>query len=603
MVIIKWFTVFLSIKELRNKNKKFDINNRILYEYGIKTSTAKENTQDGFEYYIACNKEISGNSIVNNEVAIVGEVDIHNKKQLIEKFRLSSEISIQISSEELVATLYEIFGFKIFSELIGEFSFVLQDKSSGTTFLVRDPLGIKTLFWMEKNGEYIIASDIFLMKDFINMNLLNNDYFKEFYYGNGIIDSVNTPYRNVNRVPSGCILQIKDGVRSLSKYWDLANVTDVIRYKNENEYMEEFREILNIAVKDRLVKGNSNAIMLSGGLDSTSIYALSKNTENIKNEYIVSSVSAIFEKLKECDESEYILELLDQYNDTGNFVNCDEVSMFNGFNKNIPFSYEPNVNSITYNFTSTLVKESVNRGMDNILSGYAGDHLLTGSLYVARDMLRKFQVSLLLEYMTKWSIRMNNSAIQNLKTYALNPKVVSMYMFEDTNKYYTEMHNRMKGIKYYHQKNLYFQISSAKSHLYTDRVLGAINGADIKHPYLDKRLVEFIYKIPGELCYSLETKKNILRKSMRDLLTERITTRENKTTHVAYFYKNMRNNWPQIFSELSQPRIITKMNLITEEKWREELLKWRNGLDVKEGFWTLFSIEMWYSIYTKIISV
>ncbi|MEB9936440.1 asparagine synthase, partial [Bacillus cereus] len=86
-----------------------------------------------------------------------------------------------------------------------------------------------------------------------------------------------------------------------------------------------------------------------------------------------------------CDEREYIYDLINKYHAKEIFLNCDNILLFENFPDNVPFSYEPNVNSISFNFTYNTVKKAVDNGLSNVFSGYAGDHLLTGSLYTARD--------------------------------------------------------------------------------------------------------------------------------------------------------------------------------------------------------------------------
>ncbi|MEB9955793.1 MULTISPECIES: asparagine synthase-related protein [Bacillus] len=157
----------------------------------------------------------------------------------------------------------------------------------------------------------------------------------------------------------------------------------------------------------------------------------------------------------------------------------------------------------------------------------------------------------------------------------------------------------MKNIKHFHQKELYYQMSNAKSHLYTDRVIGAIAGADINHPFLDRRIVEYVYKIPGELRFSEENTKHILRKSMEKHLTSSIVNRFDKTTHLAYIYKSMRQNWDSIFKVMENPLVVEKLNLISSDLWKEEMKKWRNGNQNRDDFWPLFAIELWLIKYYR----
>lgn len=588
--------VFISKEE--NDIKSTDIKKLIHDEFKISVTDISSQV-DTCQFAFASNKNKLPMQVEFEGINIIGDISLHNKSEIIQKYNLNKRLDISTQNEELVSLLYKEKGITFIKDLIGEFSFIIYDKNNGKVYAVRDQMGVKTLFWIRLKSGYVFASDIFLLKYLFSPNDINDEYFKEYHIRNGIIDTEITPYKNVYRIPSGSYMYLNTNISKVIKYWDLADVHDTIVYKNETDYYEEFEDLLYSAVKDRLIRGKENSILMSGGLDSTSIYGLSKRIEKEDNEYFITPVSAVFDELKESDEKEYIYELLNKYQEKGIFKNFDNILLFENFPYSFPFSYEPNVNSLSFNLTFNIVKESVNNGLFNILTGYAGDHLLTGSLYVTRDFFTKGRFKQAFSYITDFSIKTNTSALQNISNYTLFPNILEKYHVNSNSQYYNYLFKKLRKIKYYHQKNLYFQISQAKAHLYTDRLIGAIAQADIKHPYLDKRLVEFIYKIPGELCFSNDSSKFILRKSMNKYLTEKVINRVNKTTHLAYTYKSIRNNWGHIYRIMENPIYIKQLNLISNSRWNEELKKWRNGVMTDEDFWTLFAIESWFVNFNK----
>ncbi|MCU5702561.1 asparagine synthase-related protein, partial [Bacillus cereus] len=527
------------------------------------------------------------------------DISLHNKKELIQKYNLD----MNMDNERLIIYLYKRKGIKVLKDLIGEFSFILYDQGKKKVYAVRDQIGIKTLFWIRRKEGYIFASDIFLLKNFFDLSNLNIGYFKEFLEREGILDSIITPYRDVNRLSSGryLISDTSNGDFEIRQYWDLSNIKDTIVYENQLDYFEEFTDLLSKSVKDRLVKETGNSIMLSGGMDSTSLYALSKSIEAKQNQFKISSVSAVFDELKECDERIYIEELFNMYKSEGQYINCDNKLVFEDFPNTKVFPYEPSVNATSFSLMYPLLRESVHNGASNILSGYGGDHLLTGSLHVTRDFLKKREIRKAFAYMTNYSICTNTSAFQNSINYMFFPNVAKEYVLTKNSNYYNYMSKKLKSIKYFHQKELYYQISNAKAHLYMDKVLGAFVGVDIKHPFLDRRLIEYIYKIPGEFRFSNMNTKYILRKSMENYLPESIVNRKNKTTHLAYIYKSIQKKWAVIFKVMQHPMIVESLKLVTQNFWEEELYKWRNGVENHESFWVLFMIEIWLIQHMQVI--
>ncbi|WP_420974889.1 asparagine synthase-related protein [Bacillus thuringiensis] len=593
---MKWFLISVSFEKVDVANH--NIQKEIFAEFK-KLVTEIHVKVDNYQFSFASNERNLVNEFNFEDVLIVGDIALHNKEEIIKKYNLDKRLDTNIENEKLLVYLYKKNGIEFVEDMVGEFAFILYDQKKQKFYAIRDQMGVRTLFWIKYNNCYIFASDIFLLTKFFNLNDINFNYFKEFHERNGIVDTEITPYNNVYRVPSGgYIISTKDTF-NLHKYWDLSCISETIVHKKESDYWEEFSQLLFKSVEDRLIKGMGNSIMLSGGMDSTSIYAIGKNLEKMDNGFRVEGVSAVFDELKECDEREYIYDLINKYHAKEIFLNCDNILLFENFPDNVPFSYEPNVNSISFNFTYNTVKKAVDNGLSNVFSGYAGDHLLTGSLYIARDFLRKGQFVKALSYVTNYSIVNNTSAFENFIQYILTPNILKEHNVVKSTTYYEEIGKKFKNIKHFHQKELYYQMSNAKSHLYTDRVIGAIAGADINHPFLDRRIVEYVYKIPGELRFSEENTKHILRKSMEKHLTPSIVNRFDKTTHLAYIYKSIRQNWDSIFKVMENPLVVEKLNLISPDSWKEEMKKWRNGSPNRNDFWTLFAIELWLIKYYR----
>ncbi|HDX9649275.1 TPA: asparagine synthase [Bacillus cereus] len=593
---MKWFLVSVSSKEKDFKN--LSIKNTIFDEFKIKV---EENygMKNHFEFFSANSHKNINTKFEFGDILIIGDIVLHNKRELIREYNLSISLDEDVESEYIISYLYKEKGIEFIKDLVGEFSFVLYDQAEQKTFAVRDHIGVKTLFWVKHKDEYVLASDIFLLKSHFDFKDINYDYFKEFHERNGIIDTTDTPYNNIFRIPSGCYLNINQDVSKVQTYWDLSKVSGTISYKTEEDYFRQFSDLLFQAVKDRLDKEEGNAIMLSGGMDSTSLYAASKIIAKEEKKLHISSVSAVFDELKNCDEREYINELTHKYNDEGIYLNLDNTLMFEKFPNDDPFTFEPNVNSISFNFTYNTVKKSVENNLVNILSGFAGDHLLKGSLHTTRDFFNKGQLKKTFSWITDYSITTNTSALKNFYNCVLSPDLAKEFIGNTDSNYYKFMNKKMRNIKSFHQKELYYQITNAKAHLYIDRVIGAAVGADISHPFLDRRLIEFVYKIPGEFRFSTETTKYILRKSMEKYLTPNIVNKINKTTHLDYTYKSIRKNWDKIYRLMENPMIVEKLNLLSHEEWHEELAKWRNGLENRKDFWTLFCIEIWFIKYQQ----
>jgi asparagine synthase (glutamine-hydrolysing) len=59
-------------------------------------------------------------------------------------------------------------------------------------------------------------------------------------------------------------------------------------------------------------------------------------------------------------------------------------------------------------------------------------------------------------------------------------------------------------------------------------------GIEVRHPFLDRRLVEYVLALPGEQLFRVGSSKNLLRRSMSGILPERIRLRANKTRFLPF---------------------------------------------------------------------
>lgn len=590
---INWYAAIIDLSE-KKIDDILDVKYLVEEKFG-KEITSYQVRRDNIIYEIASNRFEIQSSLHTNDFFVCGDIEIHNKEKLKDTF--IDNTSINWSDEQLLIELYKLEGIRFIEKLKGSFSFVLFDKQNSNVHIVRDQIGLKPVFWKIYENKLHVSSDIFLFKTEKKEIDFNLKYFSEFVQSNGIVDTVETPYKDIYRVPSGSFFKYGLSVQSVEKYWNMSEIREEIQAHESKYYINRFEEIFQESVKRRLKENDKNTVMLSGGLDSTSIYAVAK--ELFRNGTgSVGSVSAVFEELIECDESYFIDGLLNKYESSGLKMNFDNKLMFEEFPHSIPRSDEPSVNSITYNFTAPLISHAVNSGYENVLSGFAGDHLLAGSAYTAADKIREKKYKEAFKIITEYSIRSNTSAFKNLREFVLFPNSLKEH-FADDSLLTRSIKANLKKIKKPSKHDLYIQLTQAKSHLYTDRVIGGYTGVDIQYPFLDRDLIEFIFKVPSDLLYDGSKKKVILRESMKNKLTEDILSRENKTQHVAHTYKSLRNNWSEIYKVLSVGHVSNYFDLIDYDVWITELTKWRNGLPTDDRMWSLIAIEIWMN---KVIS-
>jgi asparagine synthase (glutamine-hydrolysing) len=179
------------------------------------------------------------------------------------------------SDSEIVLHLYEEFGVAFVHRLRGEYAFVLWDERKQVLLAVRDRFGIKPLFYSQKNDRLLFASEV---------KALHAAGVEPAWDEEGFLQTITltaplggrTLFRNVAQVPPGHYLLAGIDGFSTHSYWDFnyASEEEMLPAQSDDEYKEQFRAILEDAVRTRLRADVSVGCYLSGGIDSCSILGL-----------------------------------------------------------------------------------------------------------------------------------------------------------------------------------------------------------------------------------------------------------------------------------------------------------------------------------------
>ena len=178
------------------------------------------------------------------------------------------------SDTEVVLAAYERWGAESFSRLHGMYSFALWDRREYAVFLVRDPLGIKPLFFAVQDRKLYFASEIKAIlavlptKPAIRPEAVNA-YFARQYIGRAM-----TIYDGIEVLPPGSFMRIdvQNGSVSTVPFWELkvgpaASGTLI-------SPVESLETSLRAATASHLISDVPVGLFLSGGLDSTVLLAL-----------------------------------------------------------------------------------------------------------------------------------------------------------------------------------------------------------------------------------------------------------------------------------------------------------------------------------------
>lgn len=205
----------------------------------------------------------------NKRYVIVLNGEIYNYKSFYNEIKSKGYQLKTGTDTEVLLILFELYGLEILPRLKGMFSFAIWDKSEKKLFLVRDRMGVKPLYYaFHKNGIYFASETKALFKVGVEIELSENGL--DEYFFNRFVSGENTLFRNVKKLLPGHYMVLdNNGSVQYRKWWDLKyEIQNQSKIINPKKWFEEvFFESVNL----RMVSDVPVGVLLSGGLDSSSI--------------------------------------------------------------------------------------------------------------------------------------------------------------------------------------------------------------------------------------------------------------------------------------------------------------------------------------------
>ena len=235
----------------------------------------------------------------DRSIAVVLNGEIYNYRELRALLEKRGHSFRSASDTEVLPHLYEEYGDAMVNELNGMFAFALWDSRRRRLLIARDRFGEKPLYWGVFDNTLLFASEPKVLlahpavKPSLNLQALRQ------YLSFDYVPAPLTIYRGINKLTAAHKLTLERGEVKVERYWKLDYKTKEPA-PSEREAADHLRELMADAVRMRLVSDVPLGVLLSGGVDSSTIAALAvrASSEAVKT-FSISFAEASF------DESAY----------------------------------------------------------------------------------------------------------------------------------------------------------------------------------------------------------------------------------------------------------------------------------------------------------
>ncbi len=228
-------------------------------------------------------------------------------------------------------------GPKFVTKCNGMFAFAFYNKNTRSSYIFRDRIGIKPLFYSIDNEKVTFSSNLKAIASYFqNQNRINEESISAYFSFRQPLGN-KTFYKNIYSLDPGHYIEIKNKKVKIKKYWDQKKFFSQNKLdKGENYYIEKLSELIESSVKYRLISDVKVASLLSGGLDSSIIAAIIK--KQIGKNFLAYSIGYSY---KDYNEFKYSKLVAKNLNMNHKIISTTAEDYFDDMNKLIQMRGSP----------------------------------------------------------------------------------------------------------------------------------------------------------------------------------------------------------------------------------------------------------------------
>jgi asparagine synthase (glutamine-hydrolysing) len=519
---------------------------------------------------------------------------------------------------ELVLRAYQCWGADAPARILGDFAFALWDRRKRQIFCARDFASVQPLFYYCGANVFMCASELHQLLLSPAVSRTPDERLIGTYLTGRVADPVATAYRDIRKLEGGCALLVRPEKVEKRTYFDVDPAKE-IRYRTDAQYAEHFLSIFREAVRCRMRSIGGVAAELSGGLDSSLVVGaaeqLLRSAEPPPARFEAFSMD--FENPR-AHERNYIQDVASMWGLDPNW-SPPFLAGFGDYQADTrryqDFCSPPNF------VMDTLMKLAIrHKGYRVVLTGQGGDQWFGGSMDCFADLLCAFRfvelakllraeaadptrvpsgqgVMTLLLRRAIWPLiparaRLPINLIRGIRQVPpfVNPD------FARLERGRIAQTSGIPGLSFA-QKSMYDVLKMGTSIQFAElnERKSAFAQQEARHPFYDRRLIEFAFAIPEEQRCRPGSKKYVMRQAGRELLPESVRYRRSKAEFSHILQHALHETIRALGGKSAFPRFeVVRRGWIESDRLLTFCREWtdRPGGN-QQAIWSALAVEIW----------
>lgn len=533
---------------------------------------------------------------------------IANREHVLRELRQHLVVEDECQDAALFAGAHQLWGHLLNKHVLGEYALAVFVPETQTLLITRDGLGVQPIYYSSHERGISFASHMEELLRVVEPGRLDEGYLGEYLlfarhsFGR-------TPFQNISKLIPGRSVISERGQSKEIPTWELSQ-TQPVRYADDRDYEEQFRELLFAGVRQSLPADGKVWAELSGGLDSSSIVSAAKTA----GVHQLETFSFIYSRHREADERRWIRSVIKKHGYPAHELDGDQYPPFSELPPD--FYGEPNLvlsNTMRWREYQAFVTK---HGVNVVLSGNGGDHVMIGDspdpVHLADHLLQLELRRLWLDLRVWQNSDLHRRPLRYLfKNFVLRPalqywrgKPVTPRITIPPPPWMEQRFLRRFSALTDQQRVLPGRGRSPSDQYFLERVWDfslltstnahqAVQSFEFRYPLLYRPLVEFLYAIPWEQKLSWQSDRHLQRRALRDILPKRVYLRTNKAGLGQPVMEGFRRS-KEWFEMLAKPPRLVEMGLVDQNRWHDTVARARVGhLRMISFFLNAVILEWW----------
>lgn len=529
----------------------------------------------------------------NDQFVIVYNGEIYNAQELTEELLRHGWKFSTTCDTEVLLTAYMHYGKSCLEHLNGIFAFAIWDVEKEELFLARDRLGVKPFFFKEQGSQFIFGSEL---KAILTHPDVHSDVGREGLAEIFIVGPARTPghgvYEGVSELKAGQCMTVNKSGSKISTYWQLES--------REHEHtleqtVERVQQLLLDTMNRQMISDVPICTLLSGGLDSSALTAMAvqfyrdkaaSTLHTYSIDYVDNDKHFKAHAFQPNSDRPYIERMTNHLSTVHHYLQFDTPDLIAALHDATIARDLPGMADIDSSLL--LFCREIKKNATVAISGEAADEIFGGYPWFHKEetlYANQFPWSLATQFRS-------NLLSDELLDY-IKPASYAAQRFEEARNEVPHLQGESEQLKAVRQMS-YMNITRFMPTLLDrkDRMSMAA-GLEVRVPFCDHRLVDYVFNIPWEFKTSGDREKGILRKALKGILPDDIITRKKSPypkTHNPAYLAAVKGLMETILQDDSSP-ILKLINRSTLEK----LLKSEQSSSLVPWFGQLMSGPQLYA--------